>query len=181
MECNGWMDGWMDIEWMDDLQFYILFSSISVISGWWADDYERLCAMKSCLWLKRSHLMLGLNSGLLDQTRPALNLSWAAPLKFANPSAKTGNFNFQMEMDLPIYYKVWLCNSQDKNSTHLSTNAMFVSSNKVRQFWNCQKHSHTDQSHFIFLIFFFSKRVCWLITWHYAWLRATHFQARITL
>ena len=28
--------------WMDDLQFYILFNSISVISGRWADDNERL-------------------------------------------------------------------------------------------------------------------------------------------
>ena len=30
---------------MDDLRFYILFNSISVISGRWADDNERLCAM----------------------------------------------------------------------------------------------------------------------------------------
>ena len=30
---------------MDDLQFYILFNSISVISGQWADDNERPCAM----------------------------------------------------------------------------------------------------------------------------------------
>ena len=26
--------------WMDDLQFYVLFDSISVISGRWADDNE---------------------------------------------------------------------------------------------------------------------------------------------
>ena len=29
---------------MDDLQFYILFNSISVISGQCLDDNERLCA-----------------------------------------------------------------------------------------------------------------------------------------
>ena len=36
-----WTDGWMD-----DLQFYVLFNSISVISGRWADDNESLCAME---------------------------------------------------------------------------------------------------------------------------------------
>ena len=40
-------DGWMD------LQFYVLFNSISVISGQWIGDNERLCAMKPCLHLKR--------------------------------------------------------------------------------------------------------------------------------
>ena len=29
---------------MDDLRFYVLFNSISVISGRWVDDNERLCA-----------------------------------------------------------------------------------------------------------------------------------------
>ena len=29
---------------MDDLQFYVLFNSISVISGRWDIDNERLCA-----------------------------------------------------------------------------------------------------------------------------------------
>ena len=32
--------------WMDDLRFYVLFNSVSVISGRWADDNERLCAME---------------------------------------------------------------------------------------------------------------------------------------
>ena len=35
------MDGWMD-----DMQFYVLFNSISVISGRWKVDNERLCSMK---------------------------------------------------------------------------------------------------------------------------------------
>ena len=42
--------------WMDDLQFYILFNSISVISGQCLDDNERLCAMELGLWLRRFHL-----------------------------------------------------------------------------------------------------------------------------
>ena len=37
---------------MDDLRFYVLFNSISVISGQWADDNERLCAMKPRLQLR---------------------------------------------------------------------------------------------------------------------------------
>ena len=36
-----WMDGWMD-----DLRFYVLFNSISVISGRWDGDTERLYAME---------------------------------------------------------------------------------------------------------------------------------------
>ena len=32
--------------WMDDLRFYVLFNSISVISGRYLDDNERLCAME---------------------------------------------------------------------------------------------------------------------------------------
>ena len=41
---------------MDDLRFDVLFNSISVISGRWADDNKRLCAMESSLRLKRSQL-----------------------------------------------------------------------------------------------------------------------------
>ena len=39
---------------MDDLRYNVLFNSISVISGRWADDNERLCAMEPCLRLKKS-------------------------------------------------------------------------------------------------------------------------------
>ena len=35
------MDGWMD-----DFRFYVLFNSISVISGQCLDDNERQCAME---------------------------------------------------------------------------------------------------------------------------------------
>ena len=31
---------------MDDMRFYVLFNSISVMSGWWRVNNERLCAMK---------------------------------------------------------------------------------------------------------------------------------------
>ena len=46
------LDGWMG-RWMDDLRFYILFNSISVISGRLTGDKERLCAMKFRLRLKK--------------------------------------------------------------------------------------------------------------------------------
>ena len=53
--------------WMDDLGFYLLFNSISVISGRWTDDDERLCAMEPRLQLKRSLPQAGSKFGLLDQ------------------------------------------------------------------------------------------------------------------
>ena len=42
--------------WMDDLRFYVLFNSISVISGRCLDDNERLCAMELRLRLRRFHI-----------------------------------------------------------------------------------------------------------------------------
>ena len=53
--------------WMDDLQFYVLFNSISVLSGQWDVDNERRCAMEHCLWLRRFCLERGSNSGPSDQ------------------------------------------------------------------------------------------------------------------
>ena len=47
------MSGGLD-RWMDDLRFYVLFNSISVISGQWADDNEILCAMKPRLQLRNA-------------------------------------------------------------------------------------------------------------------------------
>ena len=38
---------------MDDMRFYILFNSISVILGQWKVDNERLCALGLRLWLRR--------------------------------------------------------------------------------------------------------------------------------
>ena len=38
---------------MDDLRFYVLFNNISVISGQWEGDYERLSAIEPCLLFKR--------------------------------------------------------------------------------------------------------------------------------
>ena len=53
--------------WMDDLRFYVLFNSVSVISGRWAGDNERLCAMKPRLRLGRFRLEQGSSPGPLDQ------------------------------------------------------------------------------------------------------------------
>ena len=36
----------MKDEWMDDLRLYVLFNSVSVISGRCMDDNERLCSME---------------------------------------------------------------------------------------------------------------------------------------
>ena len=45
---------------MDDLRFYALFNSISVISGQLMGDNERLCAVKSHLHLKRFFPQMGI-------------------------------------------------------------------------------------------------------------------------
>ena len=48
--------------WMDDMRFYVLFNSISVISGQWKVDKERLRAMGLRLRFQRFHLKRGSNS-----------------------------------------------------------------------------------------------------------------------
>ena len=51
------------VGWMDHLQFYTFFNSISVISGLWEGDNERLSAMKLCLQLERFPSPAGLDPG----------------------------------------------------------------------------------------------------------------------
>ena len=51
---------------MDDLPFYVLFNSISVISGHWVADFEKLCAMEPCLQSKRPPVQVGFEPRLLD-------------------------------------------------------------------------------------------------------------------
>ena len=57
-----WVDGWID-----DLRFYVLFNSISVISGRCKVDNEKFCAMEHRLRLRRFCLEQGSNSGPEDQ------------------------------------------------------------------------------------------------------------------
>ena len=57
---------------MDDLQFYILFNSVSVLSEQWEVDNERLCAMELHYYLRRFRLDPG--SNLVHYiSRPVLN------------------------------------------------------------------------------------------------------------
>ena len=65
----------MNYRWMDDLRF---FDSISVISGRWADDNERLCAMKPRLRLRRFRPERGSNPDRYI-SRPALNQPTEVP------------------------------------------------------------------------------------------------------
>ena len=53
--------------WMDDLQFYDLYNSISVISERLEVENEKLCAMEPLLQLTRFCLERGLSSEQLDQ------------------------------------------------------------------------------------------------------------------
>ena len=48
---------------MDDLQFFVLFKSVSVLSEGRMDDNERLCATEPRLRLKRSSPQAGLEPG----------------------------------------------------------------------------------------------------------------------
>ena len=54
---------------MDDLRFYVLFNGVSVISGQWEVDNERLCAMELRLRLSRFRLERGSNSGIEDNSK----------------------------------------------------------------------------------------------------------------
>ena len=48
---------------MDDLRFYVLFNSFSVISGRWLGNNDRLCAVGPRLRLERFSPQAGLKSG----------------------------------------------------------------------------------------------------------------------
>ena len=50
---------------MDELRFYIVFNSISIISGRWEDDIDRMVAMEPRLGLQ--NLQRYSNHGSLDQ------------------------------------------------------------------------------------------------------------------
>ena len=52
-----------EYEWMDEWLFYVLFNSVSVISGQWVGDNERLFAMESHLRLKESLPQVGFEPG----------------------------------------------------------------------------------------------------------------------
>ena len=56
---------------MHDLQCFVLFNSISVKSGRWEGDNERLCVMEPCLRLERFPPRAGLESGPLDHLASA--------------------------------------------------------------------------------------------------------------
>ena len=45
---------------VDGFRFHVIFTSLSAISGWWAGDNERLCAMGPLLRLKYPRLRQGL-------------------------------------------------------------------------------------------------------------------------
>ena len=47
---------------MDDMRFYVLFNSISVISGRCLDDNERLCAMEPKGWMDDMRFYVLFNS-----------------------------------------------------------------------------------------------------------------------
>ena len=65
---------------MDDLQFCVLFNSISVILGQWEGDNERLCAMESIIGWK-DFPQWESNPGPLGQQARVNPLSYRISLK----------------------------------------------------------------------------------------------------
>ena len=78
--------------WMDDLQFHVLFNSISVISGQWEVDNEKLCAMKPCLQWRRFCLEQGSNSGPLDP------LSYRGSLQYLKKNNNSQHHHFSPQL-----------------------------------------------------------------------------------
>ena len=60
---------------IDDLRFYILFNRISVISGQWVGDNERLSDVEPDLQLKRSPPEAGLEPGTIRSTGQPVTLN----------------------------------------------------------------------------------------------------------
>ena len=102
--------------WMDDLRFYVLFNSISVISGRWEVDNERLCGKELRLRLRRFRLERESNS-VRKIRRPALN-----------PLSHRGSLGGGMEMTVAISDNVlihlqlcwWNRHSTDFDRSYLS-------------------------------------------------------------
>ena len=65
LKFRRWMDGWPVI--------LHPFNSITVISGWWADDTERLCKTEPNLCLRRFLPQAGLKLGTARSVGQCLN------------------------------------------------------------------------------------------------------------
>ena len=75
----------LELGWIDDLRFYVLFNSISVKSGRWVGDHERLCAMEPCLCLNGSPPLAGLETRTVRSANQRLtHCAAGAPPKTMN-------------------------------------------------------------------------------------------------
>ena len=63
---------------MDDLRFYVLFNSISVISGRWLGGNERLCAVELCTidTMNTMTTVTSQNIAILDVLSIGINLKY---------------------------------------------------------------------------------------------------------
>ena len=64
MPTNTYLHAYCRNEWMDGLRFYVIFNSISVISGRWLADNERICAIEPLLRSIRFPPQARLESGI---------------------------------------------------------------------------------------------------------------------
>ena len=78
------------MEW-DDLQLYILFTSITVISGLWECSSKRLCAMEPNLRLEKFSLFSDSKLGLLGQQVSAYRIYPAIRRGFCSSRMTSNN------------------------------------------------------------------------------------------
>ena len=135
------MDGWVD-----DLRFYVLFNSISIISGRCSDDNERLCAMELRLWLRRFYIEWGSNS-VHQISRPALKpLSYRGSIGGRNGDlvySPSGHFNVESTSDLNVettlkYGWIWKLDGRwndDVESTSITWRWFNVGASTLNQRW----------------------------------------------
>ena len=64
MPTSTYLHAYCRNELMDDLRFYVIFNSISVISGRWLADNERICAIEPLLRSIRFPSQARLDSGI---------------------------------------------------------------------------------------------------------------------
>ena len=127
---------------------YILFNSISVISGWLVDDNGRLCAMEFHLWLKRSLPQTGLEPGAARSASQQLTHWTIGAPQILEPS---NLFPVFREITLLNFYKsrpscskltTSLVNVSLKFQTLISQICQYFLLKKCEKLLQCKSFSH---------------------------------------
>ena len=116
---------------MDNLRFYVLFNSISVISGPWLGDNERLCAMEPRLQLERFLPQVRLEPRTARSVGQRLTYQAGgnhSPSKIAaDDTFIIFTFIFWKKIRLDV-----LCESSAKQRIHMKHRALFYQKNNEK-------------------------------------------------